>query len=309
MKYLFTSIVGSFVFDNNFNLVEEVRFKKGKLSGKSVEEGLKKKYKDLKKVPEEKLGEVLAFLKKKDYFTQFYNQNLVLTKKKIKSSVSEDLLIIQAISNYIELDKVCNLLSRRLREWYSWYLPEFAESLEDNEKFTELIVERSKKDLMKELGIEDTMGSDLGKEDVREMILLGNEILSLHSLRKKHEDYLQKIMKTYCPNLLALAGVTIGAKLFELGRSLKHLAMLPASTIQLLGAEKALFRHIKTGSKSPKYGVIINHPLIQNAKKQERGKVARSLADKLILCIRLDYFKGEFKALEYKKDLEEIHRQ
>jgi len=94
----------------------------------------------------------------------------------------------------------------------------------------------------------------------------------------------------------------------ELGKSLKHLAMLPASTIQLLGAEKALFRHIKTGSRSPKHGIIINHSIVQKAKRNEKGKAARMLADKLSICAKLDYFKGEFKAKEYKKELEENFR-
>ena len=82
------------------------------------------------------------------------------------------------------------------------------------------------------------------------------------------------------------------------------MALLPASTEQLLGAEKALFRHLKTGSRSPKFGVIFSHPIIQKASRKQKGKAARILADKLSLCARLDYFKGEFKAKEYRKEIE-----
>ena len=114
----------------------------------------------------------------------------------------------------------------------------------------------------------------------------------------------QSVMEKYCPNLLELAGVTIGAGLIELAKGLKHLALLPASTVQLLGAEKALFRHIKTGSRSPKHGIIINHPFVQSAGRELKGKAARMLADKLSLCARLDYFKGEFLAPMMKKELE-----
>jgi len=307
MKYLFGNVIGIFVFDNQFNLVEERKFKGiyDYKKRKEVESRLKKKYKDAKKVPEEKLEKVLVFFKDKKYFEDFYLINLELTKKRIKESVSEDLLIIQAISNVIELDRICNILVKRLREWYSWYLPEFSKSIEDNEKFVELVVKKNKKELMKEIRVKESMGADLGKEDVGEMLLLGKEVLGLYKLRKKHGGYLEKVMKKYCPNLLELAGVLIGAKLIELGKGLKRLALLPSSTVQLLGAEKALFRHIKTGSKSPKYGVIINHPIIQRAGKKDKGKAARTLADKLSLCARLDYFKGEFKAKEYKKELEE----
>ncbi len=305
MKYIFSNVLGVFVFDNQFNLVEEVRFKKTE-SKKEIEEvknTLKKRYRDAKEVPEEKLEKILIFFKNKKYFPDFYQRNLELTKQRIKESVSEDQLIIQTISNMDEINKLGNVLAKRLREWYSWYLPEFSASIEINEKFTEIIVKKNKKELMKELKIKNSMGADLKKEDVDEMIALGKEILNLYKLKQKHEDYLEKIMKKFCPNVHSLAGTTIGAKLIELAKSLKRLAMLPASTVQLLGAEKALFRHIKTGSKSPKYGVIINHSIIQKARREDKGKASRSLADKLSLCARLDFFKGEFKAKEYEKEL------
>ena len=156
----------------------------------------------------------------------------------------------------------------------------------------------------KDLQIKETMGADLDKIHLDEMKLLAEQITQCFSLRKKHQEYLQEVMSTYCPNLLELAGATIGAGLIDLGKSLKRLALLPASTIQLLGAEKALFRHIKTGSRSPKHGIILNHPLVQKAKRDEKGKAARMLADKLSLCCRLDFFKGELKAKEYRKELE-----
>ena len=293
MTYYFRNVLGTFIIDNNFSSLEKVS----------------KVDKELKPVPENKLLTVLELFKDKKYYQEFYEKNLELTKKGIKDSVNEDNLIIQTISNVNELDKTCNLLTKRLREWYSLYLPELSENISSHERFVELVVEKSKDKLMSEIKTKSTMGADLAKPDVDEMLLLAKQINELYELRKKHEDYLKKVMKKYCPNFLELAGTTIGAKLLELGKSLKHLAMLPASTIQLLGAEKALFRHIKTGAKSPKYGVIINHPIVQDAKREDKGKAARVLADKLSLCARLDYFKGEFKAPEYKKELEEKFRK
>lgn len=288
---MFSNVLGSFVLDAHLDIIAQ---------GKEAE--LKKKFPGLKPVPKEKISTILLNFKDKKYFKEFYTQNLALTKQAIKQSVNEDWLIIQTISNINELDRTCNLMTKRLREWYALYLPELR--VEDNQKFVELVSTKSKKELMKETKREETMGADLGKVDVEEIIILANEIKSLFALRQKHEKYLEKVMKKYCPNLLELAGVTIGAKLLELGKSLKHLAMLPASTIQLLGAEKALFRHLKTGSRSPKYGVLLQHQLVQQAKPSSRGKMARMLADKLSLCCRLDYFKGEFKADEYQKELE-----
>ena len=112
-------------------------------------------------------------------------------------------------------------------------------------------------------------------------------------------------MGEYCPNLKELAGSTIGAKLLEHTGSLKRLVMMPASTIQILGAEKALFRHIKTGARPPKFGLIHDHQFIQSAKRNEQGKRARALADKLSLAVKMDYFKGEFIAKRLKTELEE----
>ena len=244
-----------------------------------------------------KVKEPLQHFKDKKYFEEFYKKNVIITKKAIKESVNEDNLIIQAIANVNELDNVTNLLSKRLREWYSLYDPELVERVHSHEKLIELILENEKKE-------KDSMGADLPKVDYDEIILLATQIQGLYGLRKKHETYLESVMKPYCPNILELAGTTVGAKLVELAKGLKRLALLPASTVQLLGAEKALFRHLKTGSRSPKYGVIYQHPLIQGAKRDERGKMARRLADKLSLCARLDFFKGEFKADEYRKELE-----
>lgn len=309
MKYLFTNVLGSFVLDDQLKIIDSALFKTVEEynNKEKAEKKLKSKYKELQLLPKEKLFPVLLLFQEQKYFAEFHQKNIQLTKTLIKHSVAEDQLIMQAIANINELDKSNNLLTKRLREWYGLYFPEFCKEISNPERFVELIAEKSKKELMKEINFNETesMGAELEKIHVEEIILLARGILNQQQIRKTHELYLQKVMQKYCPNISELAGVTIGARLIELGKGLKHLAMLPASTIQLLGAEKALFRHIKTGSKSPKYGVIINHPLIQKAKKIDKGKAARMLADKLSLCARLDYFKGEFKAAEYRRELEE----
>lgn len=253
-------------------------------------------------LPKEKLPLVLAFFRDKKYFSELAKKNVQLTKEGIKSSVSADNLITQTIANIEELDKSANLLAKRLREWYGLYLPELGQQIDSHEKLASLVLEKKREELMAEFKIKETMGADLAAADLEEMKLLAQQVMELHQLRQKHEAYLLQVMKNYCPNLLHLAGVTIGAHLLELGKGLKNLALLPSSTIQLLGAEKALFRHLKTGSRSPKYGFIHAHQLIQGTSK--KGKAARALADKLSLCARLDYFKGEFKAPEYLKELE-----
>jgi nucleolar protein 56 len=306
MKYLFLHVLGYLVLDSNLKLVEEVLFSEFKsyYNKAQLETKLRKKYPDLAPLPLDKAPKALEHFKDKRYFSEFYARNTLLTRKAVRNSVSENDMVTQAISNITELDRTCNLLVKRLREWYGLYLPELSQHIASNEKFVELIINQTKDELISKLKVEETMGAELKERDVLEMLQLAAQINSLSELRKAHEAYLEQIMGEFCPNLMELAGVTIGAKLLELGKGLKNLALLPASTIQLLGAEKALFRHIKTGARSPKYGVLINHPLVQNCRHEDKGKVARALADKLSMCARLDYFKGEFKAPGYRKELE-----
>ncbi len=306
MKYIFTSLLGAFVFDNQFQVVEKILFSSPDdyATRDKTAQKLRQRHPGLRDLPPEKLVAALTALKREEYYPSFFRQNLALTKQKIKASVTEDQLLIQAIANLNELDRTANLLAKRLREWYSWHYPELAERVQDNEKFAELVSVKSREQLMKDYQEKGTMGAALGKGHIGEMVALAKEVVSLYQLRHQHEQYLEEVMPQYCPNLLELAGATIGAKLLELAKGLKNLALLPASTVQLLGAEKALFRHITSGARSPKYGILYQHPLVQKAKASERGKAARMLADKLSLCARLDYFKGEFKAKEYKKELE-----
>lgn len=306
MNYIFSNIIGSFILDDKGKIIDEILFNNAQeFQNKEKNENKLSKKHQAKPLQQENWHLALKNFRDPEYFHKFYERNLELTKQAVKDSVGDDLLIMQTISNFVELDQTVNLLTKRLREWYSLYLPELSEKISSHEMYVDFVEKKSKKELLKELKISVTMGADLETTHVEEIILLAKQIKELNKLKEQHEVYLEKIMKKYCPNLLELAGTTIGAKLVELGRGLKHLAMLPASTIQLLGAEKALFRHIKTGSRSPKYGVIFQHPLIQNAPRKIRGKVSRVLADKLSLCVRLDFFKGEFKAKEYRKTLEE----
>ena len=298
MNYIFSNILGTFIFDEKMTIIDSLPFKSLEdYKNKEKSEAKLQSKHHAQPLPKEKLPQALLAFKDAKYYQEFYNKNLELTKLSLKHSVNEDNLIMQAIANINELDKISNTMSKRLREWYSLYYPELSEEIENHEKYVQLVLEQERQP--------KSFGADLSETDLEEMKLLAGRITSLYALRKQHELYLEKIMTKYCPNLLELAGATIAARLIELGKGLKHLALLPASTIQLLGAEKALFRHLKTGSRSPKHGVILNHPFIQNAQRDKKGKAARMLADKLSLCARLDYFKGEFKAPEYRKELEE----
>lgn len=239
-------------------------------------------------------------------FQDLRKKLIIEAKRKVRESVSKDNLIIQAINSIDEADKAANILAKRLREWYSFYLPEFSDSIASHEKFAELIQKNSKKELLKQLNLSESssMGAELKKEDIDAMFDLAKALENLYKLKEKQSKYLENIMKGFCPNITAIAGHLIAAKLIALSGSLKKLSMFPASTIQLLGAEKALFRHLKTGARSPKYGILHEHQLISQAKKKDHGKIARVLADKIAIAAKVDFFKGKFVGDKLKKDIE-----
>jgi len=295
-KFIFTNLLGSFILNSKYMVID-----KG-----NDENKLTSRYKNLFKPEGNELKDILNYFKKKQFFNEFYNKNIQLTKKQVKDSVNEDNFIINTINNIEELNKVTNTLVRRLREWYGLYLPEFTKELTDNEKFVELIQRKSKKQLLSEINVKlgDSMGAEFSNADLKPIMNLATEITKLYNLKESHELYLDRIMTRICPNMIAITGGLIGAKLVEHARSIKHLSELPASIVQLLGAEKALFRHLKSGAKSPKYGVIFDHPLISKAKRSDKGKVARALADKIAIAIKVDYFKGKFVGDTLRKGLE-----
>ncbi|KYK27245.1 hypothetical protein AYK26_04255 [Euryarchaeota archaeon SM23-78] len=231
-------------------------------------------------------------------------KNLELARKAVKESVSPDLFVINVINNIEELQKAINTLTKRLREWYSIYLPELDKEVSDNEAFVRLVLKKDKKALFKDLKINNTMGADLAKKDVEPMLLIAKNIDNLTQQIRELEKYLETTMKEYCPNLLTIAGALVGAKLLRGAGSLKKLALMRSSTIQLLGAEKALFRHIRTGAKPPKYGYLMQHQLVQKAKKTDKGKAARALADKIFIAVRIDFFKGKYMGDKLLKELE-----
>lgn len=308
-KYIFSNVVGTFIFNEHFSFLDKKLFENSEQYRdiEKIEKEFLRKYKNLKKPEGKELERILSLFKNKNYFNDFYEKNRQMTKKGIKESVKDDLLIIQTISNISEIDKSINILIKRLREWYALYNPEFEDSLQNQEKFVELVLKKSKKELLKEIKVNEneSMGAELSKENLEPIMSLAKEVSGLYDLRKKQEDYLEKLMKGVCPNVLAITGATLGAKLIEQAGGLKQLMLFPASTIQLLGAEKALFRHMKTKSRAPKYGFLHEHPLIAKNPKELHGKIARALADKISLAVKVDYFKGKFIGDKLLKEVEE----
>jgi nucleolar protein 56 len=256
---------------------------------------------------------------------------LEVTKLRVKGAVEKrDLIITQAIQTIDDLDKTINLFMSRVREWYGMHFPELDRLLDKHETYARLVFKLGNKDnftderLEKEdvpkskaekiaKSTETSMGADLLDTDLAQIQLLCKNVLELYQLRQSLEHYLDTSMEEVTPNIKTLAGSLLGARLIALAGGLTNLAKMPSSTIQVLGAEKALFRSLKTGTRPPKHGIIFQHTILHEAKKWQRGKIARAMAGKLAIAARADAFGSRYIGEELKADLEkrieEIHRK
>ena len=139
---------------------------------------------------------------------------------------------------------------------------------------------------------EKSMGGDISEENLTVVQRLAKQVIDLYDLRKMIEEHIEEQMKEIAPNVVAILGTAVGARILARAGSLKKLATMPASTIQVLGAEKALFRAIKTGAQPPKHGLLFQHPLIHAAPRWQRGKIARAIAAKAAIAARVDVYGG-----------------
>lgn len=244
--------------------------------------------------------------------------SLNITRARLhEASKAEDLVLIQAINALDELDETTGKLAERLREWYSIHLPEL-DKIKSHEYYVKLVAEYGDKDSIissgfeeSDLKIETSIGADLEEPDILMLKELASSIKSLQTTKKSLNEYIDGKMGELAPNLKDLVGASLGAKLIAHVGGLKRLALLSSGTIQVLGAEKALFRHLKTGERPPKHGLIYQHPEVRGAKYWLRGKIARALASKISLAVRKDVFSGKFEPsikISFEAKVEDIKK-
>jgi len=231
-----------------------------------------------------------------------------LTKIRIKNVVKKDSIVIQTVNAIDEIDKSINIFIARLREWYGLHFPEMDRLIEKHEKYANLVSKFGLRNNIEEKDLHDltttSMGIDLSEDDEKILKEYADQITNLYKLRDNLEKYLDHVMKEIAPNTRELAGSVIGARLIASAGGLDKIAKKPSSTVQLLGAEKALFRYLRGRGRSPKYGLLFTHQLIQNAPPEKRGKIARVLASKLNIAIKMDYYSNEDRSKQLKEDLE-----
>jgi len=232
-----------------------------------------------------------------------------LSRHQLKFSADKvDVMIIQAISLLDDLDKELNTYAMRVKEWYGWHFPEMAKIINDNVAYARVVIKLGMRsnastadlsDILPEeiegavkMAAEISMGTEISTEDLETIESLADQVVDLTEFRVTLSSYLSARMQAIAPNLTAVVGELVGARLIAHAGSLVSLSKNPASTIQILGAEKALFRALKTKHDTPKYGLIYHASLIGQASGKNKGKMSRMLAAKAALSLRIDAQEG-----------------
>jgi nucleolar protein 56 len=222
-----------------------------------------------------------------------------------------DLSAVQAVRAIDDLDKTLNLLAGRVREWFGLHFPEMDRIIEKHDTYARLVAELGNrgnftqerlmatgipKDTSEQLAeaARKSMGGEIDDADLAVLRSFCELMLELYKFRGRSETYVGDVLEKVAPNMTAIVGAPLSARLISIAGSLDNLAKMPASTLQVLGAEKALFRSLKTGARPPKHGIIFQHTSIHQSPRWQRGKIARALSGKLSIAARVDAFHGDF---------------
>jgi len=226
------------------------------------------------------------------------------SSKVTEVSSSPDLHIIQGINTLDDTDKIINGMSSRLREWYGLHFPELDNIIDSINGYAQIVVAGKRENITEDVFVnagfpdskvqmlslvkEKSRGGDITEKNLQIVQNLAKNILELFDLRNGLEKEVDEQMNEVAPNLSAVLGTTVGARILAKAGSLQKMSTMPASTIQVLGAEKALFRALKTGSNPPKHGLLFQHAVVHAAPRWQRGKIARAIAAKAAIASRVD---------------------
>lgn len=232
-----------------------------------------------------------------------------LSSMKVKQTSEKlDLHLVQAVNTLDEMDEIINTISTRIREWYGLHFPELDYLLQNIITYANIVRDAgSRENITKELlsqleipekkieliqqAISKSQGGDLTVESSESLKILASEVIKLSELRTNLSSTIENLMEILAPNLKNILTAIIGARLIAKAGSLLRLAQMPSSTIQIIGAEKALFRALKTGTRPPKHGLLFQHPSVNSAPKWQRGKIARALSSKIAIAVRIDVYR------------------
>jgi len=249
-----------------------------------------------------------------------------LSFDKIKThSGQKDELIAQVVHSIDDLQKVINLTGNRLQELYALHFPELVDTLNNQITLARIVADEPKRDLMTRQQfetislpaakidyimekIDNSMGGDLERTDLVAIQEYAKTIIHTQERKQEMERWIDTHMEGLAPNLTAVAGANVGARLISAMGSLMDLAKTHASKVQIIGAEKALYASLRGKGTPPKHGIIFQIPEIGNAPYYIRGKLARSFANSIVIAVRLDVFDGEFKGDQMREELKQLEQ-
>ena len=256
---------------------------------------------------------------------------IAVSSSRVKEASGKlDLHVTQAINALDELDKTINVLAARMREWYGLHFPELDHLVQSLTAYARIVSSagtryRITNQILQDAGIQEkkseiilggvnrSRGGDITDDNLKMLRQLADQVIEQSELRDDLANNIETTMDVVAPNVKELLTASVGARVIAKAGSLQRLATLPASTIQILGAEKALFRSLKTGANPPKHGMLFQHPLIHAAPKWQRGKIARAVAAKVAIAARIDAYRHAEKdpiiADKLKKRILEIQEK
>lgn len=234
------------------------------------------------------------------------------SRAKVKfSTTKNDNHVIQASATVEFQDKGVNQFFMRVREWYGWHFPELVKIVSDNLTYAKLVLLIGDKSTLNDDRLHDiaavveedgekaqaiidaakvSMGLAITPADLEIVKGFAEAVVQQAEARRATANYLDKKMSVVAPNLQTLIGTPVAARLISHAGSLTALSKYPASTLQILGAEKALFRALKTKSNTPKYGLIYHSSFIGKASVKNKGRISRYLANKCSIASRIDNY-------------------
>ena len=221
-----------------------------------------------------------------------------------EAAIKRDRLLMQAVGSMEEMNKTINIMSERLAEWYGNQSYDLVKSV-SSKKLAELVsVYGTAEEIRQNTKLEPKTTSSFSGEDMTPIRSLARMLGELFTERERLEKYIHNVMANVAPNTSAVAGPVLGARLIARAGGLEKLAGMPASTVQVLGAENALFLHLREGTPPPKHGIIFQHTLVHDAPPWQRGKRSRTLASKISMAARIDSASGRDISEELLKNLE-----
>ncbi len=283
--------------------------------GKPV--GIKEKMEQLRA----SLSNILGLDSREDLEDRFRQVMVAYSRLKVqKESLRRDRMIIHAVNTVDDLTNMFNLVSERVVEWYGVHFPELEELVRDHYQYLSLVANIGQRDSFTPENLEHlsekrrehiisqaraSIGGEIHPIDLTQVQDHAQLGLEMKRYQRQLENYIDNLMEQVAPNIKALVGTMLGSKLIAKAGGLETLARMPSSRIQVLGAEKAVFLHLRHGSKPPKHGLIYQDARIHGAPKYLRGKIARAIANKLAVAARLDYFSSVDRSEELIRGLEE----